>query len=69
MRSFGETGFAGSCAKRRLGRAGEDRGGPGELQELAAGGLAERGHEASWTRTSLGRAPPQSRVNEPRALV
>ncbi len=47
MRSFGETGFAGSCAKAVLGRAGEDRGGPGELQELATGGLAERGHWAS----------------------
>ena len=33
--------------ERRLGRTREDRGGPGECEELAAGGLAECGHEAS----------------------
>ena len=47
MRSLGETGFAGSCAKAFWAVAGEDRGGPGELQELATGGLAERRHWAS----------------------
>ena len=49
MRSFGETGFAGSCANAVFGRAREHRGGPREREELATGGLAERGHGPSWT--------------------
>ena len=56
MRSFGETGFAGSCAKAFSAVRGEDRGGPGELQELATGGLGGTWTSGLLDATSLGRA-------------
>jgi hypothetical protein len=43
----GGDGLRRLLGERRLGRAGEHGRGPGELQELPAGGLAERGHRAS----------------------
>ena len=46
----GRDGLGRLLRERRPGGAGQDRGGPGELQELPAGGLRERGHRASWTR-------------------
>ena len=49
MRSFGETGFDGSCANAVSAVRARTVVAPASAQELATGGLAERGHGASWT--------------------
>ena len=56
MRSFGETGFAGSCANADSAVRARTVVAPASARNWRRVGWRNGGHGASWTRTRLGRA-------------